>query len=173
MYHKITVDPKSPIKFSPIFEIECEEVTVASCNETSLKIETFCFNDIQVIECPNDKLRGTEFLEHLIVLGYVPLNALHANAINSQEHISKVHNLVKRYFWRKDFKLETVNFLGTIGKNSSSVEQIYCFKFDNYKQPPLFMAFDDEPGWSSSRDLAFVFKKTFVKEYFTVKKTKK
>ena len=143
-------DQKGQILLSSIFELKCGEHFEISCeNVISSRIKKFSFDDIELIECPDEKRTGTEFCEYVASLGFIPLNAFHAQAIISNKgSIENLSEMLVPYWRRKDFKLETISFFGSMATNGASPDQIYCFKYDGYGycNPPLFMVFENDPG---------------------------
>ncbi|MEI6581029.1 MAG: hypothetical protein WCO07_02545 [bacterium] len=165
MNEKITVNRQAPVSFSMEFEKRYGKFNISSQNTVSWGINHFTLKDIEMVECPRDKISGTEFSEHINSLGYVPLDFFHARAIlKDNKNLSKLMNVLGNYLWKKGFKLETTNFFGTMVADEEGETFIVCYKFNGTNDFPMFMAFEDEPGWSSHADLAIVFKQSFIKK---------
>jgi hypothetical protein len=166
MNQKILVDQSSVrVPLSKEFERECGEFIISRFNQTSHTVKSFTFNDIAIIRCPQDKINGTTFAK--LLRENIPLDAYCAAAIFSKKiHLDKLGELIRPYWWKKEFKKITVCFLGSFAadETNSNRPHVYCFKYEDPHTPPLFMTYENESSFSSNEDLAIVFKPKFIKK---------
>jgi len=168
MKDQILVDQKTAVSFSKPFEDVFGKFEISKQNEISLRIKSFSLNDVQLVECPENNIKGTVFAEHVLSFGLVPLNIFHARAIyKNNANLCKVSVFLGKYIWKKGFKLETINFFGSLVSNKERKDNIVCFKFENPNNFPKFVCFENEDdiGWSTDKDLALVFTDRFIKKF--------
>lgn len=160
------------IPLSVEFERECGRFTIQRQNKTSLIVKSFTFSDLMIVRCPQDEINGTNFAQ--LLENKVPLDASCARSIFSeQKHLNKLGELIKPYWWKKEFKKITVSFLGSFATDGVSIDPyIYCFKYEDPYHPPLFMTYENDPLFSSNEDLALVFKEKFIAKIQSEIKTK-
>ncbi len=132
-------------------------------NVLSSEIESFLVSELELVDCPDVNISGTEFATHINSLNLVPLDEFCAQAILEHKNLAAIiFELLKRgnFFVRKDFDLKSISFFGSFATNGEDHDFIYCLQFSKgIKNKPVLMVFENDPDWQQGKDLALVLNK--------------